>query len=50
LCGFHECALAAFGAAAIIFPGQSIQLQYTTTSTKLHKLLGVSVPPDEGLD
>ena len=50
LCGFHECALAAFGAAAIIFPDQSIQLQYTTTSTKLHKLLGVSVPPDEGLD
>lgn len=50
LCGFHECALAAFGAAAIIFPGQNIQLQYTTTSTKLHKLLGVSVPPDPGLD
>ena len=50
LCGFHECALAAFGAAEIIFPGQNIQLQYTTTSTKLHKLLGVSVPTDEGLD
>ena len=50
LCGFHECALAAFGAAALIFPDQNIQLQYTTTSTKLHKLLGVSVPPDQGLD
>jgi thioredoxin reductase (NADPH) len=50
LCGFHECALAAYGAAELIFPDQSIQLQYTTTSTKLHKLLGVSVPPDEVLD
>ena len=50
LCGFHECALAAYGAAALIFPDQSIQLQYTTTSTKLHKLLGVSVSPDEVLD
>ena len=50
LCGFHECALAAYGAAELIFPDQSIQLQYTTTSTKLHKLLGVFVPPDEVLD
>lgn len=41
LCGFHECALAAFGAAELIFPDQKIQLQYTTTSPKLHKLLGV---------
>ncbi|RYG08463.1 MAG: NAD(P)/FAD-dependent oxidoreductase, partial [Burkholderiales bacterium] len=31
LCGFHECALAAFGAAELIFPDQKIQLQYTTT-------------------
>lgn len=48
LCGFHECVLAAFGAAAIIFPDKSIQLQYTTTSTKLHKVLGVekSSPTD----
>ncbi|GAB3478032.1 NAD(P)/FAD-dependent oxidoreductase [Polaromonas eurypsychrophila] len=44
LCGFHECALAAFGAAALIFPDQKIQLQYTTTSPKLHKLLGVEPP------
>ncbi|MDP2818486.1 MAG: NAD(P)/FAD-dependent oxidoreductase [Polaromonas sp.] len=44
LCGFHECALAAFGAAELIFPGQKIQLQYTTTSPKLHKLLGVEPP------
>ncbi|WP_372825413.1 NAD(P)/FAD-dependent oxidoreductase [Polaromonas sp.] len=44
LCGFHECALAAFGAAALIFPGEKIQLQYTTTSPRLHKLLGVESP------
>ena len=44
LCGFHECALAAFGAAELIFPGEKIQLQYTTTSPKLHKLLGVESP------
>ncbi|MBC7917578.1 MAG: NAD(P)/FAD-dependent oxidoreductase [Rhodoferax sp.] len=41
LCGFHEATLAAFGAAAIVFPDQKIGLQYTTTSTKLHKTLGI---------
>jgi thioredoxin reductase (NADPH) len=41
LCGFHEAALAAFGAAGIVFPGVTTQLQYTTTSSRLHKLLGV---------
>ncbi len=45
LSGFHECALAAFGAAAIVFPGEPLHLQYTTTSPKLHALLGVTVPP-----
>ena len=44
LCGFHECVLAAFGAAAIVFPDKKIQLQYTTTSPRLHKLLGVEPP------
>jgi thioredoxin reductase (NADPH) len=45
LSGFHECALAAFGAAAIIFPDKGkIHLQYTTTSPKLHKVLGVESP------
>ncbi len=44
LSGFHECALAAFGAAAILFPDRKIQMQYTTTSTKLHKVLGVDSP------
>lgn len=42
LCGFHEATLAAWGAAAIVFPGKSIPLQYTTTSTRLHTLLGVT--------
>lgn len=45
LSGFHECALAAFGAAPIIFPDKGkIHLQYTTTSPKLHKVLGVETP------
>ena len=41
LCGFHEATLAAFGAAALIFPGENIQLQYTTSSSALHQRLGV---------
>ena len=41
LSGFHECALAAFGAADIVFPGKNPQLEYTTSSTRLHRLLGV---------
>jgi thioredoxin reductase (NADPH) len=44
LSGFHECALAAFGAAPFIFPEKRIQLQYTTTSPRLHKVLGVETP------
>lgn len=44
LCGFHECTLAAFGAASIVFPGKPVLLQYTTTSTQLHKALGVLAP------
>lgn len=44
LSGFHECTLAAFGAAPIIFPDRKILLQYTTTSPKLHKVLGVETP------
>jgi thioredoxin reductase (NADPH) len=44
LCGFHECALAAFGAMPIIFPDKKVFLQYTTTSPKLHKVLGVESP------
>ena len=41
LSGFHEAALAAFGAAPYIFPDKKIHMQYTTTSPKLHKILGV---------
>jgi thioredoxin reductase (NADPH) len=44
LSGFHECALAAFGAVSIIFPDKKVHLQYTTTSPKLHKVLGVESP------
>jgi thioredoxin reductase (NADPH) len=44
LSGFHECALAAFGAATYVFPDKRIALQYTTTSPKLHKVLGVETP------
>jgi thioredoxin reductase (NADPH) len=44
LSGFHECALAAFAAAPFIFPDKRIHLQYTTTSPKLHKVLGVETP------
>jgi len=44
LSGFHECALAAFAAAPFIFPDKKIHLQYTTTSPKLHKVLGVESP------
>ena len=32
LSGFHEAALAAFGAAPYIFPDKKIHMQYTTTS------------------
>jgi thioredoxin reductase (NADPH) len=42
LSGFHEAALAAFAAAAYLAPEKQIQLQYTTTSPKLHRALGVS--------
>jgi thioredoxin reductase (NADPH) len=44
LSGFHEAALAAFGAAPYIFPDKKIYMQYTTTSPKLHKILGVDSP------
>jgi len=42
LCGFHEAALAAFGAAAHVFPDRPLHLEYTTTSPRLHRALGVS--------
>lgn len=42
VCGFHECTLAAYAAAAIVYPDRPVQMQYTTTSTHLHEVLGVS--------
>ena len=43
VCGFHEATLAAFGdRRASSIPERAQPLQYTTTSTKLHKLLGVA--------
>jgi thioredoxin reductase (NADPH) len=42
LCGFHEATLAAFAAAAQLRPDERQMLQYTTTSPRLHQLLGVS--------
>ena len=41
LCGFHEATLAAFGALALLRPEEKTLLQYTTTSTELHRLLGL---------
>ncbi len=44
LSGFHECALAAFAASEYVHPEKRALLQYTTTSPKLHKVLGVETP------
>ncbi|MBY0464280.1 MAG: NAD(P)/FAD-dependent oxidoreductase [Burkholderiales bacterium] len=41
VCGFHECVLAAFGAAAIVYPERNLPLEYTSSSTRLQQLLGV---------
>jgi thioredoxin reductase (NADPH) len=42
LCGFHEATMAAFAIAAFLRPDQRQLLQYTTTSPRLHELLGVA--------
>jgi thioredoxin reductase len=42
LCGFHEATLAAFDAAERLVTGRKVAVEYTTTSTRLHRLLGVS--------
>ena len=44
LCGFHEATLAAYGAMSFISPEKKVMLQYTTTSPRLHALLGVQTP------
>ena len=43
VCGFHECVLAAYGVHAHLHPDTPALLQYTTTSPKLHRLLGLTV-------
>jgi thioredoxin reductase (NADPH) len=42
LCAFHECVLAAFGAAHYLHPERKVLLEYTTTSSRLHKVLGLA--------
>jgi thioredoxin reductase (NADPH) len=42
LSGFHEAALAAFAAKAVIEPGRKVHLQYTTTSPLMQQRLGVA--------
>ncbi len=44
LSGFHEAALTAFAVKARLNPGQKTSLQYTTTSSAMHKRLGVTNP------
>ena len=44
VCGFHEATLAAWAAAEIVHPEKRLALQYTTTSPRLHQLLGVATP------
>jgi thioredoxin reductase (NADPH) len=41
LSGFHEAALAAAGVAGHLRPGSDGPLEYTTSSPRLHRLLGV---------
>jgi thioredoxin reductase (NADPH) len=42
LSGFHESALAAFAVQEHLHPEQKVRLQYTTTSSLMHKRLGVA--------
>lgn len=41
VCGFHEATMAAYAAATVVYPDRPPQVQYTTTSSRLHRLLGV---------
>lgn len=41
VCGFHEATLAAFAIAQWLRPHERVVLEYTTTSTRLQRLLGV---------
>jgi thioredoxin reductase (NADPH) len=42
LSGFHEAALMSQAASKIVYPNKKIVFQYTTTSSSIHKKLGVS--------
>ena len=48
LCGFHEATLAAYGALPFVYPGKDVFFQYTTTSPRLHAMLGVATPEKKG--
>ena len=41
LSGFHEAALMAQAAFAIVYPDKKLRFEYTTSSTNIHKKLGV---------
>jgi thioredoxin reductase (NADPH) len=41
VCGFHETVMAAFAAAGLIHPQRPPLLEYTTSSSRLHSLLGI---------
>ncbi len=44
VCGFHEATLAAYAVAERVHPGRPYPLEYTTTSPRLQRLLGVAEP------
>ena len=48
LCGFHEATLAAYAAQPLIAPERELPFQYTTSSSRLHRLLGVDSAPSGG--
>jgi thioredoxin reductase (NADPH) len=41
VCGFHETVMAAFAAAGFMKPQRPPILEYTTSSSRLHSLLGI---------
>lgn len=41
LCGFHEAALMSHAAKHVVHPGERIVFQHTSSSSKLHKKLGI---------
>ena len=41
VCGFHEATLAAYSIASYLRGGEPIPLEYTTASTRIHRILGL---------